>query len=65
MEAYKLSDEFQGFGLEYLERGIKTACRWVVLKFADAVSSIRPSLEAVEMEDPLIVEAARRRYRHI
>ena len=57
VEAYKLSDEFQGSGLEYLERGVRTACRWVVLKFADVLSSIRPSLEAVELDDPLIAEA--------
>ena len=57
VEAYKVSDEFQGFGLEYLERGIRTACRWVVLKFADVVTTIRPSLEAVQLDDPLIAEA--------
>ena len=57
VEAYKTSDEFQGFGLEYLERGIRTACRWVVLKFGDVVSSVRPSLEGVQLDDPLIAEA--------
>lgn len=29
-EAYKRSNEFGSFGCEYLERGIKTNCRWVV-----------------------------------
>ena len=57
VEAYKTSDEFQGFGLKYLERGIRTACRWVVLKFGDVVSSIRPSLDGVQLDDPLIAEA--------
>jgi len=50
IEAYKSSEEFGGLGMEYFERGLKTACRWVTTKFTEVVSSILSELESPDMD---------------